>query len=285
MKRILALIMTMALIFAFTACEGADTGLAGNDGEARELTAAEIIENSIKAIEDVKSVRCEIDANMEMEMLGQTMDLVMTGLAEIDADAGLAHIKMETESNQMGNNALMDMEMYSENKGNTETLYINNQGSWEKESASVSNYKNLGIGFDGLDEISTYLQYFIDCEVERDGDVYKLTGNFDTGVLEVLLSGLMAVVDSEEDLPEDAILGLTESLEEIDIVMYVEADTFFVTEMQMDMGDFIVKLFETITGELGFSISPDKAEYIATIKYYDYNEPLNIVIPDEAKAA
>lgn len=285
MKRLLALIMAMAFIFCFAGCEEAAPGVAGSGGEGRELTAAEIIENSLKATKDATSVRSEIDANMEIEMFGQAMDMTMSGIVELDTDAGKSHIKMDIESDMMGSSAPMDVEMYSEKVGNTETVYVNNQGSWEKTSASVADYTSLGIGFDGLDGISTYLEYFIDCEAVKEGESYRITGNFETDILEMLLSGMMTAFDSEDDLPRDAILGLTESMEEIDIVMYVDADTFYVTEIQMDMGDFMIKMFEAITGELGFAMSPDKAEYTATIKYYDYNENLNIEIPDEAKAA
>ena len=304
MKRLLALIMAMALIFCFAACEdekkeekaaetteennasGENNGGAGNDieiDEPEELTADEVGEKTVEAMKEAKSVRAKMTAEMNMSAMGQDMNMTMSSESEEDVEAGLAHMDMNVET--MGQQ--VKTEMYVEYSDTVATIYTNTNDVWTKQEVDMSALSSeLGMGMDGLEGTMMYIESLEDMNMTKEGNTYTIEGRLGETKLQELMSSVMSTtLGDASEIPAEIIEEMIASMEDIKLVAYIDADTFLVNGIEMDMSDMVVAMFGVVAEYAGEEIEIDVAEYVANIEYYDYNADINIEIPEEAKAA
>ncbi|MBE6911193.1 MAG: hypothetical protein E7473_01600 [Ruminococcaceae bacterium] len=304
MKRLLALILAMALIFCFAACEdekkeekaaetteennasGENNGGAGNDieiDEPEELTADEVGEKTVEAMKEAKSVRAKMTAEMNMSAMGQDMNMTMSSESEEDVEAGLAHMDMNVET--MGQQ--VKTEMYVEYSDTVATIYTNTNDVWTKQEVDMSALSSeLGMGMDGLEGTMMYIESLEDMNMTKEGNTYTIEGRLGETKLQELMSSVMSTTLGDASaIPAEIIEEMIASMEEIKLVAYIDADTFLVNGIEMDMSDMVVAMFDAVAEYAGEEIEIDVAEYVANIEYYDYNADIDIEIPEEAKAA
>ncbi|MBQ7118629.1 MAG: hypothetical protein IJO09_00290 [Oscillospiraceae bacterium] len=304
MKRLLALIMAMALIFCFAACEdekkeekaaetteennasGENNGGAGNDieiDEPEELTADEVGEKTVEAMKEAKSVRAKMTAEMNMSAMGQDMNMTMSSESEEDVEAGLAHMDMNVET--MGQQ--VKTEMYVEYSDTVATIYTNTNDVWTKQEVDMSALSSeLGMGMDGLEGTMMYIESLEDMNMTKEGNTYTIEGRLGETKLQELMSSVMSTtLGDASEIPAEIIEEMIASMEDIKLVAYIDADTFLVNGIEMDMSDMVVAMFDVVAEYAGEEIEIDVAEYVANVEYYDYNADINIEIPEEAKAA
>lgn len=298
MKRLLALIMAMALILCFAACndekaenkdgakttveEEAGTGTEVPEVEEKELSAEEVSEKSLAAMKDAKTVKGTMEAVMNISAAGQGMDMTISADMEEDVENRIAHMKMDI--NAMGQN--VETEMYIEYSDTTATMYINNMGTWAKQEVDVSALSSeLGMGMEGIEGTVAYIENLADYSMEKNGDTYVVEGKPDDSQFEKIMSSVMKSTLGSDEIPEAMVEKLIESMKDIKVTAHIDAETFLVTGFDMDMSDMIVSMFDALSEYTGQEIKLDNAKYTAKVKYSDYNEPVNIEIPEEAKAA
>ncbi len=291
MKRLLALIMAMALIFAFSACsdekKAEESGGAGTS-EPTSLSVEEIMEKSIEVTKEVKSVRMKMDMDMNMSVEGEAAKADVTAEMDYDIENELAYMNMSMTVDAGDENLEENMEMYVEYEDDSMTMYTNLMGTWIKQTMSVANMSDMGMGIgmglDGTDSLVKYLENLENCTVEKAGEKYKIVGNFGDLMTEEITSSIMENMGSVE-IPEEFMDILFECFEDAEYVMYVDAETFYPTNFEMDLSDAMREFMEKLLEEMGEDIELGEIEIKANCEYYDYNAPVNIVIPEEAKAA
>ncbi len=294
MKRILALIMAMALIFTFTACEeekkAEERGSAEFGGSSEEvaveedLTAEEVIERTIKETEKVKTVCGKIESISDIEIMGEKVDQKMIASVKNDIENGFTYmdVKMTT-----GGTAV-DFEIYQDSDGKNAEIYTKTQGLWFKQSISKEDVSKLGVGFDGLDGTLAYLENTEDAELEKEGSYYIIKGKTNKSFTENFLKETVKQVLASEEIPAEIYDIIFANISGIELEMYIDSETFLISTVKMDMRKTMESLYvniATIATIGGETYTYNVSEVTGLLEFYDYNKPVNITIPEEAKNA
>lgn len=119
-KRAAAVVMTMALMFGLSACSGA--------------SAADLMEEAVKNMNDIKSMSFEMNMDIEMSAMGQSIAMKTTTDADCIADPML--MKMDINMD-MGAAGSMKSKMYMEAKDGKYIIYTgmetDGKTTWQKK--------------------------------------------------------------------------------------------------------------------------------------------------------
>ena len=223
-----------------------------------------------------------MDMGMSMSANGETVDMNMVADMDYDLENGLAYMNMAI--NGMGQD--MEMESYVEYNGDMATMYMNMMGTWMKQEVPVANMGELGMGmsYDIKDSLVNYLEGLENCTVEEDGDEYKIVGNFGDVMTEEITSSVMENIGAAE-IPEESLETLLDCFKNVEYVMYIDSETFYPTRIEMDLGTAMGEFMESLAKEMGQEIAFDEMDIRATVEYFDYNEDIDVTIPEEALAS
>lgn len=277
MKRLLALILAMALIFCFTACQVEITTSGETEAEvAKELTAEEVLAKSLEATNGVTSVGADFIMDMEITAEGETVDMDITGAMEFDQEKKLGYMEMKMEAQGMN----IDAVTYTDFSGEDIVVYTGTMGMWVKQTTPASEASSLGIGSGGIDGIKSYLDGVENATVSKEGDDYKVVGNIGDMLSETVMNSAMSNVASVDSLTEDVVAQIIDCFKDIEFVIYIDGETFYLTSFEMDMSKAMKEVFGKIPELAEANIEDIK--FIAKYDYRDYNADINVEIPEEA---
>lgn len=284
MKKLLALILALTLVFALSACSDEKTPAADGEKEIEfeELSAEKVMEKATEVTKDVTSLRARMDMDMNMAVNGETVDMNIVADMECDLEDGLVYMDMSMSG--MGQD--MEMETYIEYEDDTAIQYMNIMGTWMKQTVPVANLSggSMGMSFDATGDLIKYLEGLENCTIEEDSGEYKIVGNFGDLMTEEITSSVMENMGTVE-ITEESLETLLDCFRDVEYVMYIDVETFYPSRFEMDLGDAMRNFMEALAEESGQTIEVDEMDIRATVEYFDYNEDIDITIPEEALAS
>ncbi len=284
MKKLLALILALTLVFALSACSDEKTPAADGEKEIEfeELSAEKVMEKATEVTKDVTSLRARMDMDMNMAVNGETVDMNIVADMECDLEDGLVYMDMSMSG--MGQD--MEMETYIEYEDDTAIQYMNIMGTWMKQTVPVANLSggSMGMSFDATGDLIKYLEGLENCTIEEDSGEYKIVGNFGDLITEEITSSVIESMGTLE-ITEESLETLLDCFRDVEYVMYIDVETFYPSRFEMDLGDAMRDFMEALAEESGQTIEVDEMDIRATVEYFDYNEDIDITIPEEALAS
>lgn len=268
MKKILSLLLAVALVFSLAACAAPS-----------EEDNAEIIQTAVDNLNDAKSLSYTMEMSMDLSASGQSASMKYTIDADYITDPILMKMVMTMNLYAMS----VQTTSYAEDNGDsTCTIYTTVDGNtWTKDvqdintleydaQATLSNYAdNLSsitrVGAERIDGVSA-MRY--DCVISKDSIAEVLETS---GVGEMLSALSMNV-----GLPE-----VTSALQDISFSIWIDMDNLVPVKYSLDMSEFFESLFAMIGGEEveGVSVS----NLTTTISLRNINAVESFEIPDAAK--
>ncbi len=273
MKRIIAVFLVLVLLILAIAgigCKKDSSEATGTESQ----TMALLVESG-QAMSNANSYR--MSGNMVMDAEGSeaaSMGFPMTVdlQADIKITAGKIseHMKMTTESGSTGT-----YETDSYIIGDLFYQYIPNQG-WYKMNYGAYMTQNMNMGLLDSKQMEVMGQMARNAEIvgEEDGKIglfFHLDGDFFEAVLN---STSQSGGDGGQSLPQEWLQQAEQIVSgmEADVTIWLWQDSKLVDHMAME---------STLGGMLGL----ENIKQIMQINMYDYNQSIEVVLPEEAKGA
>jgi hypothetical protein len=293
MKKLLAVLLMLVMVFSFTAC-GGDNEEVEEDLTGQELpTVEELIEGMNEATADMKSYRFDMEMDMEMtgESEGEPMEVTMTmdttgafdnENREMMMDMNMVMGTSDDEEIEMTVAVyIIDGMMYSL----TDMPLMGMEGTWTKMEMPAGTWEMMG---QQVNQVESMVEIIDALEIEISG-IEKVSGK-DCYILEVdpdpedmweLLAGQTIGAGEIGNFLGEAEEYLDEILKDISVKYWVEKDTYFLSKA-------VISMRMKITPEImGYAEEEGEVDMTMTMNMltYDYNQPVTIVLPAEAAEA
>ena len=322
-KKFLALFLTAALAVSVTACGSddskstsapADTTATADAGQSEtekkeeaakdaeeekkeeaEEAKAEVenpIEESLKRMAEVDSMEMKMVMNMDMsvEADGQKESVESVTTMDMECMTNPLKIKMEMEVD-MGAAGSQSMSIYGDvDESGNYVMYMFDGESWLAMQVSEFDLNAYNAQSSMEAQIGDTSVYVLEGTDKLNGAVvykysYTMTGD---EMKEALQEA--GALDSLSDLglsTSDA-YGMLDGLGEIVTYVYVDAETYYPVQYEMDMTDVMDALYAAIIEAMGeqaegLSMSVSKMELVMTCS--NFNGISDITVPEEALSA
>lgn len=281
MKKALALILVMAMLFVVAGCGNKD------GGSKPSLTAREVADKMIEATGNTKSVQnditCNIIINMAMEADGadfsmdMEMDMAMQTITSNDPLAG--YFKTEMTMDAMGMNETETTEVYvvEEDGEIVSYTYSESDDSWERSVADEEYQDKLSEGTENYN----YLKDMKDDELTLAKKTEKVDGK-DTYVLSFTVSGDYL---EEMGMNLDELMGAGMDISKISypMTLYIDTETFLPVRSTVTingLSDLLNDMMSESMGDMGADMTIDvKCEDFVSVMTYNVEVP---ALPSEA---
>ena len=279
MKRALSLVLALTLCLALCACGKSDSTTA-SDGE---LTMAQVIEKSLATIGSIKSLSCTAKVDMNFSIEGQSVTNSTTMDMDLDLENGLYFMDMDIDAT----GEKQKMTIYMQLKGDKVDYYMLSDDRWMKMlDVDPTVLGGASISTDATEDFKLYYDMISASEdssfelKDIDGKkCYALSAPVTLSSLEEakkfkvdsILSSFMA--DSED---AELVSQLLAAMGPLNVVVYVDAETFMPYGFSFDFADAIAPIFELIGQKV--TVNDAKASAI----YVEYNQ-VTVTIPEDAK--
>ena len=322
-KKFLALFLTAALAVSVTACGSddskstsapADTTATADAGQSEsekkeeaakdaeeekkeeaEEAKAEVenpIEESLKRMAEVDSMEMKMVMNMDMsvEADGQKESVESVTTMDMECMTNPLKIKMEMEVD-MGAAGSQSMSIYGDvDESGNYVMYMFDGESWLAMKVSEFDLNAYNAQSSMEAQIGDTSVYVLEGTDKLNGaDVYKYSYTMTGDEMKEALQEAGAL-DSLSDLglsTSDA-YGMLDGLGEIVTYVYVDAETYYPVQYEMDMTDVMDALYAAIIEAMGeqaegLSMSVSKMELVMTCS--NFNGISDITVPEEALSA
>ena len=263
MKRIIAFLLSISMIFAMSACDNA-------------LTKEAAVKKALKGLKKTKSVSCEASVIIDLVEDGEQWYSVLNTTTDTDFKNNTFHSNINVDST----NEQMEMEVYA-NTGKKPAYYVNNGSLWVKLSSMD------GSTFTGTTPYADFEQYFnllLESEEAKltetwlDGEAfYELVAPITvTSIDPIKLFGLDAVLapfaGADGKYSEDVFAALGN----LTLSVFFYKDTLLPYGVMFDMTRGVQSLYSAA------NIQATINDISAIAIYTNYNEVEKTIIPDEA---
>jgi hypothetical protein len=285
LRKLWLVCMVLVLSFSFAACEEAPGEQAGLP------TGEEVYANAVAAMADVQSYRFDMDLTMDMsgEMEGESIDYNISFSSEGAVDFVLEKIKMlmDMSMSMSMSGAGMDegsytmtLEMYLiDGMAYVNTDMLGIDSGWTKESASMDEWNEVDFAMSQMELLEL-------AELDVTG-VEKVNG-VECYVVQVTpdLANLWQVAMQQADITGTGMFELPASvdleqiIQDFSVKQWYAKDTYYMVKSAMDFSMYITPELVGEEGEGEVSASVNLG-----MNAYDYDEPVSIVLPEEAREA
>ena len=324
-KKFLALLLTATLAVSVTACGSddskttsapADTTATADAGptEQKEEAAkdageekkeeeqketeeakAEVenpIEEALKRMADVTSMEMQMVMNMDMsvEADGEKQSVESVTTMDMEYMADPMKIKMEMFMD-MGEAGSQSMSIYGDvDENGNYMMYMSDGESWYAQEVSEYDLEEYNAQSSMEEKIGDTSAYVLEGTEKLNGaDVYKYSCTLTGDEMQEALSSSGALDQlSSLGLSASDAYSMLDGLGELVEYVYVDAETYYVVQYEMDMTEIMDALFAAVLEALGeqaegLTMSISKMELVMTCS--NYNGISDITIPEEALSA
>lgn len=209
-----------------------------------EMTAQEVYSKAMEVSEEQKSMHAVMDIDQKISMPSQEVE--MDSKIKMDMDVIVEPLAMHQNMKMdMGEMGKMDMELYMNESGFF--MHDPESGQWIKMPKDMYDEMMAGMGgeTDPTLDMKMFNEFKDDFKFEQTDDEYILTlsasGDKFSGLMKELMgSALPADMDMTE---EDAQMLENMDVKSLEVVMYIDKETFYTNAFDLDM-DMTMKIEE-----------------------------------------
>lgn len=306
-NKILALILAAAMPFTFTACGSDDKGsktaqqesmatdkdsVIDKDSASDEKSAADLLADAQEKINGVKSMSAVMNMEMDMDVEANGEKQSMQTVTDMNMVYFKDPLKLKAEMKMdMGEAGSTSAQIYAEMDDEGKyTMYMGDGTNWQAQSVQLTDLEQ----YDAASNMNNYLDESYNFEMAgteqvNGKDAYKLEGKI-TGddMKEAMLSS--GALDSLSSLNVDSaqLESMLDGLGDIPITMWIDKESGYPSQYDMDMSDVMSSLMSKIVESMGeqtegFSMNVSKMKIKMTCSDYDAAEDFEI--PKKAKKA
>ncbi|MGG0668310.1 DUF6612 family protein [Lederbergia citrisecunda] len=209
-----------------------------------EMTAQEVYSKAMEVSEEQKSMHAVMDIDQKISMPSQEVE--MDSKIKMDMDVIVEPLAMHQNMKMdMGDLGAMDMELYMNDSG----FFMNDpeSGQWIKMPKDMYDemMAQMGGETDPTLDMKMFNEFKDDFKFEQTDDEYILTlsasGDKFSGLMKELMGS--ALPEDMDMTEEDAELLNNMDVKSLEVVMYIDKETFYTNAFDLDM-DMTMKIEE-----------------------------------------
>lgn len=264
--------------------------LCGCSGSVGDKQAKQKIDAAIDKLDGIKSVENTISSNMDVELLGEKMDVEITGEYVRFYQPVKMKMSMQTNYEGLENSSY---QFYMEEEDGILTVYQDQGDGWEKQVSEIEE-SSAAQGYDLKEELeNTYssLRDYEELGTETiDGrECIKIRARMS---LEDSLNAMTSMGSAETmalqnglDLDIDQ---LTEGVEPLEIYTWIDSEQGYIVQYRLDMTQATKTIYINLLEQMGMPTGEDVLkvhEVSMDMKFENYDRAADFSIPDEARNA
>lgn len=273
MKKWTALLSVVTLSIGLAACNETATPVQDKEvTETSKLTLQEVYDKSMKASEELKSVKGTIDMNQTMSIPSEEMTLDIQSLMDME------YIIEPMQMHQKGTTTMMGVGEGGESQETEMETYINEDAMYVYEGTTAQWMKfpqemidqmlSTTKQTDPATQLQTLQEYLEQVEFEQDDENYILTlegsGAEFTRLVKAQVDKALQSLTAEENV------NLEFTIHSVDYLVHIDKESF-----QTNKLDMVIDMDLTMNGET-INLNMD-----AKTDFSKFNEINEIVVPQE----
>lgn len=274
-KRTAAFALSAALALSLAAC-----------GSGTEKSTGDIA-TALEKINAVKSLEATMVMEMDMSLMGQTMETETAMNMVCFNDPMKLKADMTMDMGELGS---FTMNMYAAMDGDNYTVYMNDGSAWSSETVDMSYLQQ----YDAQESMNLYLESGDDYTLDGTEEINGSTANKFTGVirgdaLEEVLAASGATSSLESSVGDLDLSELYSDLGDLPITVWVDQESGYPVRYAMDMTELMQGIMEksmaAAGGEEDISgmITMDKMSLV--MDCFNFDNAADFEIPAEALGA
>lgn len=274
-KRTAAFALSAALALSLAAC-----------GSGTEKSTGDIA-TALEKINAVKSLEATMVMEMDMSLMGQSMETETAMNMVCFNDPMKLKADMTMDMGELGS---FTMNMYAAMDGDNYTVYMNDGSAWSSETVDMSYLQQ----YDAQESMNLYLESGDDYTLDGTEEINGSTANKFTGVirgdaLEEVLAASGATSSLESSIGDLDLSELYSDLGDMPITVWVDQESGYPVRYAMDMTELMQGIMEksmaAAGGEEDISgmITMDKMSLV--MDCFNFDNATDFEIPAEALGA
>lgn len=274
-KRTAAFALSAALALSLAAC-----------GSGTEKSTGDIA-TALEKINAVKSLEATMVMEMDMSLMGQSMETETAMNMVCFNDPMKLKADMTMDMGELGS---FTMNMYAAMDGDNYTVYMNDGSAWSSETVDMSYLQQ----YDAQESMNLYLESGDDYTLDGTEEINGSTANKFTGVirgdaLEEVLAASGATSSLESSVGDLDLSELYSDLGDLPITVWVDQESGYPVRYAMDMTELMQGIMEksmaAAGGEEDISgmITMDKMSLV--MDCFNFDNATDFEIPAEALGA
>lgn len=274
-KRTAAFALSAALALSLAAC-----------GSGTEKSTGDIA-TALEKINAVKSLEATMVMEMDMSLMGQTMETETAMNMVCFNDPMKLKADMTMDMGELGS---FTMNMYAAMDGDNYTVYMNDGSAWSSETVDMSYLQQ----YDAQESMNLYLESGDDYTLDGTEEINGSTANKFTGVirgdaLEEVLAASGATSSLESSVGDLDLSELYSDLGDMPITVWVDQESGYPVRYAMDMTELMQGIMEksmAATGgeeDISGMITMDKMSLV--MDCFNFDNATDFEIPAEALGA
>ncbi len=265
--------------------------------EEEKAEAENLIEKALKRMAEATSMKMQMVMNMDMsaEADGQKESIESVAIADMECMTDPLKIKMEMEANvkvmSTGEEESEFVSVYADmDEDGNYMMYMSDGTNWFATPVSEFDLDEYNVMSSMEAQIGDTSGYVLEGTEKLNGtDVYKYSYTMTGDEMKEAIrnSGALGRLSSI-GLSANNAYSMLDGMGEIVAYVYVDAETYYIVQYEMDMTEVIDVLMAAVAETLrehgeSYSISVSKMEVVMTCS--NYNGISDITIPEEALSA
>ena len=274
-KRTAAFALSAALALSLAAC-----------GSGTEKSTGDIA-TALEKINAVKSLEATMVMEMDMSLMGQSMETETAMNMVCFNDPMKLKADMTMDMGELGS---FTMNMYAAMDGDNYTVYMNDGSAWTSETVDMSYLQQ----YDAQESMNLYLESGDDYTLEGTEEINGSTANKFTGVirgeaLEEVLAASGATSSLESSVGDLDLSELYSDLGDLPITVWVDQESSYPVRYAMDMTELMQGIMEKSMaaaggeGDISGTLTVDKGSLI--MDCFNFDNATDFEIPAEALGA
>lgn len=243
-----------------------------------------------KQMESVKSMDAHMTMEMDMQVMGQTMESVTTMDMTCFSEPNKLKAEMTMDMGELGSQS---MSMYAEEKDGSYTMYVFDGSSWASQAAELSDLEQ----YDAKSSMNLYLDSGSDFQEDGTETINGVEAVKYTGVIrgdklrEVMeASGSLDSMSSltQMGVTEDQIEEMLSDLGDMPVSIWIDTEDHYPVQYEMDMTSIMNGLMEKmmdVVGDEAKGLDLSVPKMLITMTCSHFNSATDFTIPEEALAA
>lgn len=238
-----------------------------------DFSAADVLKQSLEKMNAVKSMDSAFDTTMKMSMMGESMNMKMTGTMSMISEPILVKMDMVVDMGELGGK--QTMQMYMEEANGKYITYAGMDGQWvkeETEAVSQDKIADMQVYMDSLTNVKA-----VGKETLQGKELYVVEGTLSGDTIEKFIQQSGALDTAQitaaagtEDMVSAAELqkmveAMLKDIGDLKMRMWVDPETYYSVKYEIDATDMMQKLMTNMMKQIGADLSKEEQSILTAI--------------------
>lgn len=266
MKKLTALLLSGVMMLGLASCG------------PKEKTPGEVLGEAVTKLSKVKNVEAKSTMEMEMSLMGETMnmDMDMDIVSFNDPVKARCDVDMKVAGQGTGK-----ITYYIQQDGDKYTMYFNDGQQWNSQVMELGDMSQ----FDAQQNIDLYTKHMENLTVTEEDGKNRFDGVIKGSAIEEVVKASGALDNVGAGMDAEMLKGMFEGVGDLPISVWVDPESGYPVRYYMDMSGIMSGMMEKMMSSMGSEASGldlKISKMAIAVEYSNFDAAADFEIPAEA---